>query len=530
MKLNLIRLAVAAGLALAAAGAASAATFVAPADGSPNLTDLSGATSTDGVMFAAMVGTDANSICDSTGGAPDVYTTEAQLTPGVLIANFAVVCKPKGTIAGLNNAAIQAVRKYSGGSGSGIGNVASGAAVAPDNANDRQWTTMNPANCQQVAGGGGGGATGLQAYNLYINCPSDVGQVTKGGISDEEPILLGATATQLGQLTTTSGIAVDFAPVVSTALFNALQTAEHGVANGIDDQSNMPNMSSSTLRGIFLGNITSRSFLFANPAGDAGAAVALPAAPSGSSNIFICRRGNSSGTQTGFGIQYLHQGCGTAGNGDPTLSFVGATTASCTASGCGWGTTPVTDRVFAGTGSQDVINCMNAHSVAGDYAIGVLTTEYAPNDAANAAYRHVKVDGVAPSLENMQAGAWDFFTEDAFNVPNNTAPNFPNVTNDQSLITAAIQSAFKAPALLQVALIQQGTSTGGAAWWGGAMAIPTLATSSPAPQGQASLHALVQSTPVNSQTRAKSYGGGLNNCNPAWNGARTLVPVDTASY
>jgi hypothetical protein len=529
MKFNSIRLGVATALAIAASAAAGAVTptFTAPADGATNLTDLSGATSTDGVMFAALVGTDAASLCDSTGGAPDVYTTETQLTPGTLIANFAVVCKPKSTISGLANTTVQAIRKYSGGSGSGIGNVASGATVAPDATNDRQWVTLNSGGCASsslVAAAGG-----LQAYNLFLSCANDVAQITKGGISDEEPALLGATSTQLGQLTTSPGIAVDFAPVISTQLFSDLQTAQHLTANGIDDQVNMPNLSSAQVRGILKGSITTSAFLFANPAGDTGTATGLTA-----KTIFVCRRGNSSGTQTGFALQYLHAGCGTAGVGTPSLAFASATgtgaTNACTPSGCGWASaTYGTDQVFAGTGSQDVINCMDFHSGNGDYAIGVLTTEYAPN-TTNARYRHVKVDGVAPSLENMQMGAWDFFTEDAFNVPNSTAPNFANVQPDQKLITAALLAAFKAPALLQVALVPQGTSTGGAAWWGGALAIPATLTSSPAPQGTGSVHALVQTTPVNSMTRASSLGGGLNNCNPPWMGSRSLVPVDSPNF
>jgi hypothetical protein len=529
MKLNSIHLAIAAALAVAAAGAANAApSFAVPADGSANLTDLSGATSTDGVLLAALIGTDAASICDPAGPAPDVYTTESQLTFGVKLANIMVVCQPRATIAGLNNTTVQAVRKYSGGSGSGINNVASGAVVAADNANDRQWTTGS--GCTEQNGGAAVAlAPGLQPTHLFLSCTPDGGQVTKGGISDEEPALLGATATTIGQLTTSPGIAVDFAPVVSTALFNALQSAQHLTVNGVDDPANMPNLSAGQVAGILKGSITSTAFLFANPATDTGAATSLPAA-GGTTNIFVCRRGNSSGTQTGFGIQYLHQGCGTAGVGDPNLTFVGATTTTCTAGGCGWdGVNFLTDRVFAGTGSQDVINCMNFHSGAGHYAIGVLTTEFAPNDAQAAAYRHVKVNGVAPSLENMQMGAWDFFTEDAFNVPNATAPNFGNVTNDQTKITAALLAGFKAPAFLQLALITQGTSTGGAAWFGGALAIPTTATSSPAPQGVNSVHALVQATPVNSQTRAASLGGPLNNCNPAWIGTRTLVPLDSPS-
>src|SRR5262249_4346881 len=147
-----------------------------------------------------------------------------------------------------------------------------------------------------------------------------------------------------------------------------------------------------------------------------------------------------------------------------------------------------------------------------------------------ARYNHVKVDGVQPSLENMQMGSWDFFTEDAFNVPNSTAPNFANVSADQALITAAIQTAFKAPALLKVALVAQGNGAGGTPWWGGALAIPTGVASSPAPQGTGSVHALVQTTPVNSMTRAKTLGGGLNNCNPPWMGGRSLVPLDSSDF
>ena len=524
MKLN-SKSGVALALAFAMSSAALAVTptFTAPADGASNLTDLSGATSTDGVLLAAMIGTDATAVCDGTGGVADVYTTETSLVPGTLVANFAVVCKPRSTIT-LANTAVQAVRKYSGGSGSGIGNVASGTAVAPDIANDRQWVTItNAAGCTSSSLVPAAG--GLQAYNLFLGCPNDVAQVTKGGISDEEPALLGASPTQVGQLTTSAGIAVDFAPVVSTPLFTALQSAQHLTANGIDDVADMPSLSSSQVRGILKGSIVSNVFLFANPAGDAGAATALPLAPSGSGSIFICRRGDSSGTETGFAIHYLHQSCGTGGVGDPNLAMVGATTATCSAGGCGWNSTTFgADRVFAGTGSADVIACMDFHSGAGQYAIGVLTTEYAPN-ATTARYAHVKVDGVAPTLENMQMGAWDFFTEDAFNVPNSTSPNFVNVTADQTAITAALLAGFRAPALLQVALIPQGA--GGTAWWGGALGIPTGAASSPVPQGYTSVHALVQATPVNSMTHSSALGGALNNCNPAWNGSRTLVPIDT---
>jgi hypothetical protein len=513
---------VATALALTACGLAGAQTFTPPPDGNNNLLDLSGATSTDGVIIAAMIGGDASAICDGTLGNPDVYTTEAQLTFGVLTNNFMIVCKPKSTIGLSVSGGVYAVRKFSGGSGSGISNVASGTAVASDVTNDRQWTTSAGCTSAGVQAAIGGGP----AWNLFINCPTDAAaQVTKGGISDEEPALLGASTTVLGELTTSAGIAVDFAPVISTALQSALQTAENLAVSGTDDGPNMPNLSSTEVAGMLKGAITTtNNFLFQNPATNTGAAPAFPAG-----TLFVCRRGSSSGTETGFAIHYLSQGCGTAGVGSPNLTFVGATNAGCTASGCGWNSTTFgTDRVFAGTGSADVIACMDFHSKAGQYAIGVLTTEYAPNDAAGAQYRHVKVDGVQPSLENQATGAWSFFTEDAFNVPNSTAPNFANVTADQAKLTTAIQTAFKAAANLSVALISQGS--GGVAWWGGALAIPATAGATFTPQGTNSLHSAVSSTPVGSATHSLTYGGALNNCNPAWSGGRSMVPIDSTTY
>src|SRR5215469_6252558 len=251
---------VATALALTACGLAGAQTFTPPPDGNNNLLDLSGATSTDGVIIAAMIGGDASAICDGTLGNPDVYTTESQLKFGVLTNNFEIVCKPKAAI-GLSVAGgVYAVRKYSGGSGSGISQVASGAALASDVPNDRQWTTTSGCTAAGVQPAIGGGP----AWNLFISCPTDAtAQVTKGGISDEEPQLLGATPTQVGQLATSAGIAVGFAPVISSGLFTALQTAQHLTANGIDDGQNMPNLSSTEIAGMLKGSITTtNNFLF----------------------------------------------------------------------------------------------------------------------------------------------------------------------------------------------------------------------------------------------------------------------------
>jgi hypothetical protein len=265
--------------------------------------------------------------------------------------------------------------------------------------------------------------------------------------------------------------------------------------------------------------------LYNNPPGNTGPASQIAA---GANNLFICRRGNSSGTQTSYQVHFLRQGCGTAGVGVPSLSFIGATTGSCTAGGCGWSSaTYGADRVVAGTGASDVVACVNYRTTQNQYAVGVLSTEVKSDDANNAAFRHVKVDGLVPSLENIQSGAYDFFTEDTLNTPSASSPQntgaggVPILSSQQANIPLALLASMRSPASIKASLVSH-------PWgYGGVLAIPTLATSSPAPVGTADEHAGILANPVNSSTRSATYGGAPNNCNPAWNGARTLVPVDT---
>src|SRR5262249_46819902 len=115
--------------------------------------------------------------------------------------------------------------------------------------------------------------------------------------------------------------------------------------------------------------------------------------------------------------------------------------------------------VFSGTGTADVVACLDAHDDAGDFAVGTLSTENAYNDT-DREFRFVKVDGAAPSLENTVAGHWDFFTENQIQRPPLTNPS-NSLTLDQSELTSALTSILRNPALVGRAAVVHSHGLGG---------------------------------------------------------------------
>src|SRR5262249_48905013 len=67
-------------------------------------------------------------------------------------------------------------------------------------------------------------------------------------------------------------------------------------------------------------------------------------------------------------------------------------------------------RVFAGIGTGDVRECLDAHSQFNRWAVGILSTESVGNNG-NRKFRFVKVDGAAPTLLNAYIGRWPHATE-----------------------------------------------------------------------------------------------------------------------
>lgn len=505
MKTNvLLRSAVATAL-LGTVGVASAATLPGALTAT-NVLPISGATATDRVLTDVYLDA-ARGICQdfaqtSTADVTDVFTTET--TFGTLSSpqkyeNYAVACRARVSTGGLSIGQTYLMLKYSGGSGSGIARVADGSVLAASGS--AKWVNaLNTAACSAPVNQGGT-ASGLVRYRLYTNCTSAGSLAPKAGITDVENVLLGATPTQQSRLTQSKTVGVVFAPAVSRNFFVALQNAQ-GIntttcgTTGLTSQSTaecLPSLTSGQLRGLFNGTTADTAFFTKSN----GTAINGPT--SGDTTIHICRRSNTSGTQISFQTYFLGQGCGTAGQVS-TLTFV----AGDTAGGTAWTTTAqLSLGVFSGTGAADVVACLNAHDDAGNYAIGTLSTENAYDDT-NAEHRFIKVDGSAPSLENVVASKYSFFTENQLQVPSGLSPN--TVSTDQSRLISATQQILATPALVARAAV---THTYGL---GGLLAIPDGSTNFPslAPFTQAN----VLANPVNSMVRSSAVGGDSNSCVP----------------
>lgn len=343
--------------------------------------------------------------------------------------------------------------------------------------------------------------------------------VPQAGISDVDP----ATFVGTGGVTTAhdaaltrkrTSVAVTFNPVVSVPMFTALQRAYSYIGASATEStasvSTVPSLPSATLRAIFNGS----SALNANEVSVNGVKLStvLTGLADTSGDIYVCRRGDTSGTQTSFKLHFLGQGCNknVAGN----IQFVAPDTASCTTSGCTWGSTYFNDYVFAGSGSGDVRACLDYHSSQGRLAVGVASTEAKPGTSSNR-YRYIKVDGAEPTLKAVMEGRYSFFTENTFN------DKFPSTSasGSQTLWDKLYSSVGNSVAISElnrtwrnsVALTatDDGTADTGildVASSSNATAITNLFNDG------AITGTEVRATPVNSQTR-QTLGGQANNCN-----------------
>jgi hypothetical protein len=255
--------------------------------------------------------------------------------------------------------------------------------------------------------------------------PSPTHQIPEGGISDVDPqYLLSAyrlapNATDL--LSVHHANAFIFGIPVSLNLRNALQTARFAPDNGCNPNNSlyfdsvpnghgtmiprgesepcMPSLSRVQLAGMFSGRLA-RWHQILTPTGYPLATrdpqSGLTRSPAGirapaDDRVYICRRGDTSGTQAAYEMFFLHQRC-TAG----VTPFVAAG-----------------EAVQVGSVSSDVPKCLASHDERNNWAIGILSTETVETLKSDH-WRFIKMDGVAPTLFNTYNGRWPFFVEQSY--------------------------------------------------------------------------------------------------------------------
>ncbi|MBI5462532.1 MAG: hypothetical protein HY941_10140 [Gammaproteobacteria bacterium] len=429
-------------------------------------------------------------------GTLDIFRTTNQRVLFCRISNAGVAGFP---VAGQK----VAIHKTSvGGSGNGVQPVANQTNLAFIDMNAVKAGTITCSAATSVAAETVAGVT-FAGYTNNNNCGS-VGTrnaVPDAGISDVEPALVGASATEIANLDVSSQNAVVFGIPVTEALRNALQEVQ-GLTVGAEDEANMPSLTYAQLSSIYNGGIADWSQIVSSNGTDLPSAVTT--APS-DTQVYLCRRVSTSGTQASFEVHMLRQRCvaGVAGmlSGNDG-GVVGAGT------------------VNEGSGTGNVISCLNTHDQNNRWAVGLFSTENVETNAVAGVndgnvWRFIKMNGHAPTLLNVANGKYDFFTEQSIQWRNSTSGNA--LSGLKLTLMNDIKVNAGSPSIIRA------LNNGFIHSWGdaGVMALITNGHMPTTPVAGTPLTASdVRANPVLTSTRSPQ--GAPNNCQPPV----TYFPVD----
>jgi hypothetical protein len=357
------------------------------------------------------------SLCEK--GTLDIYRGSIKST-----ANRVFYCRTSRNVPGMAAGLRLALYKSSGGSGEGVTPVSGATALS--------YIDLNKLSPSCLAAQAGQATADFVAYGNHMKCDGE-GKlaVPRAGLSDVNPELVGGMS---APLTVRAQNQIVWGLPVSKNLRNALQTVQGLVRSTVphddpsrDSEETMPTLARAQVAALFSGAIKSwdnfydsqgtpltRSALLAPGApADPDASGASPGAyrpdRANGATVYICRRIASSGTQASYEVHYLRARC--EADAPP---FVAPNDGSDLKSG-GDATRLVriarpAGNVFAGLGTADVRECLDAHTQFNRWAVGILSTESVGNNG-NRRFRFVKVDGAAPTLFNAYLGRWPHVTE-----------------------------------------------------------------------------------------------------------------------
>ncbi|MFH1818104.1 MAG: hypothetical protein ABIK08_00205 [Pseudomonadota bacterium] len=360
--------------------------------------------------------------------------------------HFALLCQPSAAMGTYSKTNVLIVKNSTGGSGNGVGPVASADASWPFiDVFNTTWeascgtVTAKPAITEYSDPTDTTSATqiALPGYDERTCALTTVGHVPDMGISDEEPAVLvaagsvTATPDQVASLTADPLNIVTFGVGVTTALRDALQTQQ--IANGAlpgnctagnETEACMPSLTKASVASIYTGNLVGWSELGLAPADD---------------QVYIARRPVSSGTETAHRVFFLNDPCSVGvtpmldannGEGDKAAN-------ACSAASYAPGA-----NVYTGSGGGDVENCLHNHNTKGRFAIGVVGIENPGTGTSHAAaMRHVKIDGISPTAINVSNGRYGFWVESTL--------NYTSVAGDVATMKDALLTAFNDPVVVR---------------------------------------------------------------------------------
>lgn len=218
------------------------------------------------------------------------------------------------------------------------------------------------------------------------------------GFSDVEPAFFkglnalsgfssaGLTTAQANGLTVVPTFLTIMGVGVSNALYTALQNAQ--------GTTGVPSVPRSVIGSLTRGELV-------DPAGGLGWQ-ALGVADA-EKQVNVCRRAAGSGTQAAANLMFSNFPCSATAQVAPAINADGEYPNTLTPAS--W--TDGAFFVYEASSAGNVANCLANANDAGGYAIGHLSLE----NAATAKWKHVALDGVEPTRDNMKAGKYDYAVE-----------------------------------------------------------------------------------------------------------------------
>jgi len=501
-KLNILSTAIAGVLAAGAAHAVTTASAV---------LNIGGATATDNTLktlFLRAGSVAAPRVCRGpTSGTPaviDVYIDGTDVTKST---NIAIMCALENTLtaddgvtqltAGTN---VAFVKESGGGSDRGTVYVADSLQIPFRSTTDLSGCSAGSTqNAGTIAS-----FPGHQQFVLHTGCTATVTTAPDVGIADVDPQLfnIGSLAISKAEIDALHSDALYqpmFGVAVSLNMYRALQ-ASQGLSTASDAKADVPSLTSGQIRGLFGEGVFTTWDAVVDASGNSVVA--------GGSQLYVCRRGDESGTQASTAQYFLNERCGLSSG---PLRFKNASDGSTQQNGEKYDR--VTDdakTVFAGSGGGEVRTCLDQHNDLGQYAIGLLGTDSvydAFGSAGGAAHagdgtnqwRYVGIDGRKPDLVSVANGQYDFVME---NVLNRRVS--PALSGGKLVLADYIKQSFTSLDIINSLIIktQPHGYTGGLA--GGLSGTPNAI---PVTTGA------LDSNPVSAFT--KTPGSAVNNCSPA---------------
>lgn len=413
------------------------------------------------------------------------YCTAGSMTRYSISNNFVYFCTADtAKITPRSGATKVAFYKYSvGGSGAGVGLVNAGAANVPF----LDLTKLN-ASCAGTSSTADVDGTGPLPTFQDIACSGASSSLTTNavsyiGVSDVEPQFFGPASTY-NNLKAESLATVIFGVPVTKVAYEALQAAQGKTVGGLTE-ADMPTLTQAQVTSIFTQEGQSWSGLTGITLAD--------------DSVYVARRVDTSGTQKTFEAVVARTVNGTSGarscQAEVDLFVTGAAAADNAAANslCNG-----SNLVVNGSGSGQVVQCLNVHQAGARGAVGVLTTETKQTAGGN--FRFVKIDGVAPTHAGVASGQYTKYSDASLNTRIGATLPTASAAGYSSFLTK-LKSDFSDPAVISV--INGGSQTFGAS---GLMALDVL--ESPVPAAD-----FTGASGRNPWSRLVG-GSDLNNCQP----------------